>query len=119
VAVLPVFAEEERQTSPLLPPKGTDLPDSAAFPCKSPVFGGPPEGAKMAFLDPEPAAAVLMGEGHAPVVAVLVASARRARQPLASPSVCAASSASRSVIACAACVHQRTTTRFQRIEMSG
>jgi hypothetical protein len=34
----------------------------------------------------------------------------RSPQPLASPSVCVASSASRSVIACATCVLQRTTT---------
>ena len=52
VAVLPVFAEEERQTSPLLPPKGTDPGPCGLFPCKTAVFRGPQEGAMIAIVDP-------------------------------------------------------------------
>jgi hypothetical protein len=38
-----------------------------------------------AFVDPKPAAAVLVGEGHAPVVAVLLAYAKRQTSPLLTP----------------------------------
>jgi hypothetical protein len=39
----------------------------------------------IAFLNPEPAAAVLVSEGHAPVVAVLLASAKEADESIAAP----------------------------------
>jgi hypothetical protein len=57
-------------------PQRARTPDQCEmFPLQNTRFQGPPKGAMIAFLDPEPAAAVLMGEGHAPVVAVLLASA--------------------------------------------
>jgi hypothetical protein len=43
---------DARQTSPLLPPKGTDPRTLPLFPCKSGVFGGPPEGAMIGVVDP-------------------------------------------------------------------
>jgi hypothetical protein len=70
------FSRLLRQTSPSRPPKGTDPGPCGLFPCKPPIFRGPREGATIALLDPEPAAAVLVGEGYAPVVAVLRASAK-------------------------------------------
>jgi hypothetical protein len=33
-------------------PQRARTPDSAAFPCKSPVFGGPREGTMIAIVDP-------------------------------------------------------------------
>jgi hypothetical protein len=65
------------QMCPLRPPKGTDPRTLRLFPCKPAVFRGPPEGAMIAFFDPEPAAPVLVGEGHAPVVAVLPGMSKR------------------------------------------
>ena len=73
-----LFAAAKRQTSPLLPPKGR-IPDRV--PCKS--ASGPRPGAMMAITDPyarHPAGAALpalsLGEGHAPVVTGLLASAK-------------------------------------------
>jgi len=52
--VAPVLqATAHRQTSPLLPPKGMDPRTLRLFPCKPDVFRGPPEGAMIAFLDPQ------------------------------------------------------------------
>jgi RNA polymerase sigma factor (sigma-70 family) len=65
----------------LLPPKGTDPETLWFFSCKRAVFSGPPEGAMIAIVDPRQADAVVVDEGHAPVVAVLLASSKK--KPLA------------------------------------
>ena len=62
-------------------PQTERTPDPAGcFPCKTPVFRGPPEGAMIAVVDPRQADAVMVGEGHAPVVAVLLAAAKKGRR---------------------------------------
>jgi hypothetical protein len=53
-------------------PKNAD-PDPQLFPCKPSVLRGPPEGAMIAVWTPRQSEVV--GEGHAPVVAVLLAAA--------------------------------------------
>jgi hypothetical protein len=63
---------QKRQVSPLLPPKATDPGPCGFSPCKPVVFRGPPEGAMIAIVDPRQADLVMVGEGHAPVGAVLV-----------------------------------------------
>jgi hypothetical protein len=50
----PSSGRKKRQTSPSLPPKGTDPWTLRAFSCKQAVFRGPPEGAMIAIVDPEP-----------------------------------------------------------------
>jgi hypothetical protein len=69
-----------------LPPREGSVPPCPALVqvADRAAFRGPPEGAMIAFLDPEPAAAVLVGEGLCPVVAVLVASAK-ADQSISAP----------------------------------
>jgi|SRR5215216_1808162 len=57
-------------------PKGTD-PSPAAFPLQTGHFRGPPEGAMIAIMDPGKADAVMVRERHAPVVAVLLAAAKK------------------------------------------
>jgi len=67
VAVL--LAGTQSQTSPLRPPKGTDPGPCELFPLQNRHFQGPPEGAMIAIVDPMQPDAVMVGEGHAPVVA--------------------------------------------------
>jgi hypothetical protein len=51
-------------------PQRARTPDPAScFPCKTGIFRGPPEGAMIAIVDPMQPDAVMVGEGHAPVVA--------------------------------------------------
>ena len=54
------------QTSPLLPPKGTDPGTLRIFPCKGSVFKGPPEGAIIAIVGPWQADAGWWARGPAP-----------------------------------------------------
>jgi len=61
--------ERKSQTSPLRPPKGTDPGPCELFPLQNRHFQGPPEGAMIAIVDPMQPDAVMVGEGHAPVVA--------------------------------------------------
>jgi hypothetical protein len=73
VAVLLGSAKEKkRQTSPFLPPKGTDPPDPTDFPLQTSCFQGTAEGAMIAIVDPGQADAQMWARGHAPVGAVLV-----------------------------------------------
>jgi hypothetical protein len=41
-----------RQTSPSLPPKGTDPRTLPLLPCKQDIFRGPRKGAMIAIVDP-------------------------------------------------------------------
>ena len=63
----------ERQTSPSLAPKGLDHGPRGLFPANR-HFPGDHGGATIAFCRPRLADAVVVGEGHAPVVAVLLLS---------------------------------------------
>src|SRR6266487_3929778 len=83
-AGLRVHATGEGQASPSLPPKGAYLLPCTPFPCKTPFFWGPHEGAIMAFLDPEPPP-YSRAKAMPPVVAVLLEPATGKRQ--ASPSL--------------------------------
>jgi hypothetical protein len=42
------------------------------FPCKTAVFGGPPEGTMIAIVEPQATATVMVGEGRTPVEVVPV-----------------------------------------------
>jgi hypothetical protein len=76
------FSRLLRQTSPLLPPKGANHGPPKPFPLQEDRFQGTTTGGHDADRGPPWRAplrgspAVLVGEGHAPVVAVLLASAK-------------------------------------------
>jgi hypothetical protein len=80
------FSRLLRQTSPSRPPKGADPGTLGHFACKAAPFEGAAMGAMIATVDPGKPYAVVVGEGHAPVVAVLrrVRDSRRWRPPKAS-----------------------------------
>ena len=72
-APLPIWQADES----IAAPQRARTPDPAGCcPCKTTVFRGPPEGAMIAVVDPRQADAVMVGEGDAPVVAVLQADER-------------------------------------------
>jgi hypothetical protein len=55
------------------------------FPCKSAVSRDPPRGDDPPSSTPSRAGAVMVGEGHAPVLAVLLAAAKRQTSPFRTP----------------------------------
>jgi hypothetical protein len=74
-----------RQTSSWLPPKDADPGPCGFSPCKPVVFRGPREGAIIGILDPLVRRRRMVGEGHAPVVAVLLAAAKTQTSPSRTP----------------------------------
>ncbi len=75
VAVLLASAKDKALES-IAAPKSADPGGSWLSPCKPVVLRRPPEGAMIAVVDPQASRRVIVGEGHAPVVAVLLASAK-------------------------------------------
>ena len=71
----PPWLEDDKQTSPCCP-QGHG-PQPCGFSPATGHFRGPPEGAMIAIMDPGKADAVMVRERHAPVVAVLLAAAKK------------------------------------------
>jgi hypothetical protein len=85
VAVL-LREEKKSQTTPLLPPKGADPGPPSPFPLQNGLFRGTAgRGHDRLSWTPGKAAAVMAGEAHAAVVAVLLASAKRRTSPFRAP----------------------------------
>jgi hypothetical protein len=84
VSVLVASAKARRQSSPSRPPKGTDPGPLRAFSLQSTLFGGPPEGAIIAFVAPRASRCRARGRRPCPVVAVLVPAVRQS-SPLLPP----------------------------------
>jgi hypothetical protein len=82
---------QKRQTSPSLPPKGANRGPPRPFPLQTGRFLGSAKGAMMLLVAPSgrhPSAAspaVVVGEGHAPVLAVLLAADPRQTSPSLPP----------------------------------
>jgi hypothetical protein len=73
-AVLLASEEERKGRRGHCCPQRARTPELGSFfPCKRAVYRGPPEGTVIAIVDPRQADAVVVDEGHAPVVAVLLA----------------------------------------------
>ena len=75
---------KKRQTCPSRTPKGANHGPPSLFPCKRTASRGPRKGATMPIADPSARdlsaasrVVVVVGEGHAPVAAVLVPAVKK------------------------------------------
>jgi hypothetical protein len=76
VAVLLASAKKKKADESIAAPKGRADPEPhGLFSCKSAGFRDPPEGTMIAIVDPQASRRRMVGEGHAPVLAVLLAPA--------------------------------------------
>jgi hypothetical protein len=75
----------KKADEPIAAPKGRESRTPRTFPCKLAGFRGPHEGAIIAILDPWRVDAEMMGRRPCPVVAVLLACAKRQTSPSRTP----------------------------------
>jgi hypothetical protein len=83
VEVVPVVRVKGRRVN-CCPQRARTPGPRGPFPCKTAVFGGPPEGTMIAIVDPQATTTVMVGEGRTPVEVVPVVRVK-ADEPISAP----------------------------------